>query len=266
MKEYTWKEAIYKVMRNNGGEMTPGQIAEAILAAGLKEATATPAATVGANIYTSIDKLKDRSPFVQVGRARFRLVPENIPQNRCTDRDLTGAEVVESTNRESVIKAFGMFWERDGVDWESPNLKLWGEPSQFGGGRGKRRGAAKANFADESGIYILYDHRTIVYVGRAIQGTLGKRLKEHTKDRLNTRWNRFSWFGTIAVKEDGKLARESLGDKFSMDKVISTMEAILIEALEPLQNRRRGDEFDCEYTQLPDTSRKSEAIRLILGR
>ena len=156
-------------MRDNGGEMTPGQIAEAILAAGLKEATATPAATVGANIYTSIDKLKDRSPFVQVGRARFRLVPENIPQNRCTDRDLTGAEVVESTNRESVIKAFGMFWERDGVDWESPNLKLWGEPSQFGGGRGKRRGAAKANFADESGIYILYDHRTIVYVGRAIQ-------------------------------------------------------------------------------------------------
>ena len=35
MKEYTWKEAIYKVMRDNGGEMTPGQIAEAILAAGL---------------------------------------------------------------------------------------------------------------------------------------------------------------------------------------------------------------------------------------
>ena len=264
MKTYTWKEAIYEVMRENGGEMTTNEITNAILEKGLKKATPTTSATVGAHLYTSIDKLGDNSPFVQVGKARFKLIPANIPQNKRKDKDLTKEEVIEVSNQESIIKAFGMFWDRNGFDWESNNLKLWGEPSNFSG-KNSKKDCIKVNFADESGIYILYDHRTIVYVGRAIQGTLGKRLKEHTKDRLNTRWNRFSWFGTIAIDEDGKITKESDSDKFSMEKIISTMEAILIEALEPLQNRRRGDEFDYEFTQIIDDSKKKEAIKFLLG-
>ena len=41
MKTYTWKEAIYEVMRENGGEMTTNEITNAILEKGLKNATAT---------------------------------------------------------------------------------------------------------------------------------------------------------------------------------------------------------------------------------
>jgi len=243
--------------------MTSNEITESILSQGLKEPTLTPSATVGANIYTSIKKLGDKSPFVQVGLGLFKLKSENIP-NKHDDKDLTKEEVVASVNKDSIIKAFGMFWDRNGVNWDTAQVKLLGEPSNFSGKHDKKD-VARVNFSEESGIYILYDHRTIVYVGRAIEGTLGKRLKEHTRDRLNTRWNRFSWFGTIAIKEDGKLAKESLSDSFSMDKIISTIEAILIEALEPLQNRRRGDEFDYEFTQVFDDTKKREAINALLG-
>ena len=41
------------------------------------------------------------------------------------------------------------------------------------------------------------------------------------------------------------------------------MEAILIEALEPLQNRRRGDEFDYEFTQIFDNSKRLEAFKAL---
>ncbi len=260
--KYTWKEAIYKVMRENGGEMTRNEIAEAILNKGLRAQTLTPADTVGANIYMSIKKYGDKSPFIQTKPQTFRLIEKNIPKNKKEDKDLTKLEVLKSINQENIIKAFGMFWDRNGVDWDSNNLELWGKPSNFSG-KYSKKDDIKVNFADESGIYILYDHRTIVYVGRAIQGTLGKRLKEHTRDRLNTRWNRFSWFGTIAIEEDGKLAKESSIDNYSMEKIISTMEAILIEALEPLQNRRRGDEFDYEFTQIFDNSKQFKALKAL---
>ena len=37
MKEYTWKEAIYKVMIENGGEMTANEITDAILTSNLRK-------------------------------------------------------------------------------------------------------------------------------------------------------------------------------------------------------------------------------------
>lgn len=253
--KYTWKEAIYEVMRKNGGAMSTVEIAQAILDEGLRSKTTTPDYTVAANIYTSIDRLRDKSPFKQLesGKARFILVPENISKDKNANKDLTQSEIEETINKTSIIKAFGMFWDRDGVNWDDATVKLIGEPSNF---RGTKNNPAfeSIDFSAQSGIYVLYDHRTIIYVGRATEGSLGARLKAHTKDRLNTRWNRFSWFGTIALKEDGTLAKESEKDTFGMEKIISTMESILIEALEPLQNRKRGDEFDYEFTQVRDDS------------
>lgn len=267
MRKYTWKEAIYEVMRKHGGEMSTTEIAQAILDAGLRSKTATPDYTVAANIYTSIDRLKDKSPFKQLeaGKARFILIPENIPQDKNADKDLTQTEVEETVNKTSIIKAFGMFWDRDGVNWDESSVKLLGEPSNFRGSK-NNSDFGKVDFSEQSGIYVLYDHRTIIYVGRATEGTLGARLKAHTKDRLNTRWNRFSWFGTIAIKEDGKLAKESAKETFGMDKIISTMESILIESLEPLQNRKRGDEFDYEFTQVRDDSHISTMLNLLNRR
>ncbi len=104
---------------------------------------------------------------------------------------------------------------------------------------------------DQRGIYLLYDGREVVYVGRSTDRSLGTRLYEHTYDRLRTRWNRFSWFGLCPVEEDGSLARPAGGQ--SAEQFIAAMEALLIEALEPAQNRRRGDGFTAvEFIQADD--------------
>lgn len=82
MKKYTWKEAIYKVMAENGGEMTANEISDAILLAKLKKPTPTPAATVGANIYVSIKKLGNKSPFKQVSKQNSGLFPKTFRRTR----------------------------------------------------------------------------------------------------------------------------------------------------------------------------------------
>ena len=51
MKKYTWKEAIYKVMAENGGEMTANEISDAILLAKLKSQRPLPPRQL-ARIYT----------------------------------------------------------------------------------------------------------------------------------------------------------------------------------------------------------------------
>jgi hypothetical protein len=58
---------------------------------------------------------------------------------------------------------------------------------------------------------------------------------------LNGRWSRFSWFGVYPVTEGGLLKTDSDFSNVSIDFVIAAMEAVLIEALEPRQNRKRGD-------------------------
>ena len=106
----------------------------------------------------------------------------------------------------------------------------------------------------------LYDHHTVVYVGRSIDRPLGKRLFEHTVDRLGSRWNRFSWFGLLEVTNEGSLREVSL--KASLAVLVATLEALLIEALEPPQNRKRGDDFSAiEYIQDVDPELKERELK-----
>jgi hypothetical protein len=54
------------------------------------------------------------------------------------------------------------------------------------------------------------------------------------------------------VQEDGGL-QDNADFQLNINIVIATMEAVLIEALEPRQNRRRGDEFQAvEFLQFED--------------
>ena len=54
-------------------------------------------------------------------------------------------------------------------------------------------------------------------------------------------------------------------ETFNIDNLIVTMEAILIEGLEPPQNRKRGDDFSAvEFTQVEDPEiQKNRAYELI---
>jgi hypothetical protein len=143
-----------------------------------------------------------------------------------------------------------MYWQRDLVVWRN-DTKMYGKQQAL---------SRPVDFGKQKGIYILYDHHTVVYVGRTIDRPLGKRLFEHTVDRLGSRWNRFSWFGLLDVTQAGDLRETVLNT--SLAALVATLEALLIEALEPPQNRKRGDDFSAiEYIQDIDPELKEREIQ-----
>lgn len=147
-----------------------------------------------------------------------------------------------------------MFWHASKVAWKT-KPKLLGQQQQ---------GAKAIDFSDQVGIYLLHDRNKVIYVGRCIDRPLGVRLAEHTKDRLNGRWDRFSWFGLKGVLDSGKLTAPDFSA--TQSEIISLMEAVLIEALEPAQNRKRGDDFsDIEYLQAEDREKKDQKKKALLG-
>jgi len=254
----SWREAIEKVLNESSAALHYSEISEQILARGYyKTAGATPSATVNAQITHSIKHEGVGSPFVKVGRGTYTLrnksvvqVPsQNLPAKQI-DAKLEAEIEAELEESESVIRSFGMYWQRDFVVWKS-------EPRMFGK---QQATATPVDFGKQKGLYILYDHHTVVYVGRAIDRSLGRRLYEHTIDRLGSRWNRFSWFGFLEVTNEGKLRDTPL--KASLAGLVATLEALLIEALEPPQNRKRGDDFSAiEYIQDFDPELKEREIQ-----
>ncbi len=63
----------------------------------------------------------------------------------------------------------------------------------------------------------------------------------------------FSWFGIYPVESEGSLRTNVNLSNIGVEVVISTLEAVLIEGLEPRQNRRRGDDFQAiEFLQSED--------------
>jgi hypothetical protein len=138
------------------------------------------------------------------------------------------------------VNAFGIHSSRSVVNWRSP--KLMGQ---------QQIGANTVDLSQQIGVYLLYDGREFVYVGRSTDRPINQRLLERTRDRLQARWNRFSWFGLYPVKENGKLITEL--PPLDSAELIRTLEAVLIELMEPGQNRERGDIFSSiEYIQVTD--------------
>jgi predicted GIY-YIG superfamily endonuclease len=164
-------------------------------------------------------------------------LPKGEPEGTAEE----AAKIEEEKDTGGIVKAFGMYWQRDWVEWTiKPTLM------------GQQEGADFVNFADQVGVYLLYDGREVVYVGRTTDNRLGARLSDHTRDRLNGRWDRFSWFGLLNVTDDGKLAQGETAE-ITQEDIIVTIEALLIEGLEPRQNRKRGDAFRAvEYLQAQD--------------
>lgn len=251
--EKSWKEAIKKVLGESETPLHYAEISEQILSRGYYETDgATPAATVNAQISSSIKHDGEKSPFMRVGKGIFTLknstVAENIPLSGSVSKLKKSETDMESAD--SIIHSFGMYWRRDLVVWRN-------DPKMFG----KQQALSKTvDFGKQKGIYILYDHHTVVYIGRSIDRPLGKRLFEHTVDRLGSRWNRFSWFGLLDVTQEGNLRDIALNT--SLASLVATLEALLIEALEPPQNRKRGDDFSAiEYIQDIDPELREKEIQ-----
>lgn len=255
--EKSWKEAIKKVLQESETPLHYAEISEQILSRGYYETDgATPAATVSTQISSSIKHDGEKSPFMRVGKGIFTLksssvaanIPVSTPVSKQKKLEALADTDVEASD--SIIHSFGMYWQRDLVVWRN-------DPKMFG----KQQALSKpVDFGKQKGIYILYDHHTVVYIGRSIDRPLGKRLFEHTVDRLGSRWNRFSWFGLLDVTQEGNLRETALNT--SIASLIATLEALLIEALEPPQNRKRGDDFSAiEYIQDIDPELKEKEIQ-----
>ena len=255
--ERSWKEAIKKVLGESETPLHYTEISEQILSRGYYETDgATPAATVNAQITASIKHDGEKSPFLRFGKGIFALknspsaasIPASTPTSKQSKTEILSETDVNSSD--SIIHSFGMYWQRDLVVWRS-------DPKMFG----KQQALSKpVDFGKQKGIYILYDHHTVVYIGRTIDRPLGKRLFEHTVDRLGSRWNRFSWFGLLDVTQEGNLRETALNT--SLASLVATLEALLIEALEPPQNRKRGDDFSAiEYIQDIDPELKEKEIQ-----
>jgi hypothetical protein len=252
--EKTWRDAIRKVLSEADSPLHYTEISEQILSRGYYQTDgATPADSVRSQINASIKHDREKSPFIRVGKGIFALnQSSNLSPKAETSTDQT-INTVELDMDDSIIHSFGMYWQRDLVVWRN-------DPKVYG----KQQAVTKAvDFGKQKGIYILYDHHTVIYVGRSIDRPLGKRLYEHTIDRLASRWNRFSWFGLLDVTQEGNLRENPLN--LSLASLIATLEALLIEALEPPQNRKRGDDFSAvEYLQDVDPELKEREIQATL--
>lgn len=248
-KELTWRKAIEKILSEAPAAIHYRDITDAIIEQSLRiNLGATPAATVSAHLAMGIKREGADCPFQKVGRglyiwkAKTGITPSPLPPSNDEDDD--------TEDQYDVISSFGMFWKRDGIEW-SPTPKILGM---------QQIGANAVDFSKQAGIYLLYDGREVIYVGRSTDRPLGRRLYEHTLDRLSSRWDRFSWFGILPVKDDGSLGAQL--DNFSTQKLIPALEAILIEALEPRQNRKRGDDLSAvEFIQQIDPSIKKKVMK-----
>jgi hypothetical protein len=251
-KELTWREAIDKVL---GVATTPlhyKEIADKIIADGLRSNLgATPAATVNAQISSSI-KRDVSSPYVRVSKGTFALAQSAASKAQPIKDKLTPTveESEESEEQYDIVTSFGMFWRRNAIQWVA-TPKLLGM---------QQLGATPVDFNKQLGIYLLYDGREVIYIGRTTDRPLGRRLFEHTFDRMAARWDRFSWFGLLPVSDSGQLG--ILPATYEAAKMIPALEAILIEALEPRQNRKRGDDLSAvEFIQREDPEIQKKKVK-----
>lgn len=235
-KDTPWFEAIQQALAGASGPMSCPEIADCIIERGIRRnGGATPAQTIAAILSTSLRE--EDSPFVRVTRGFYAL--KHSPLQTPLTPEASEAEASDNAQT-GALRAFGMYWRRDSVVWS-------GQPRLVGR---QGSGASDVNFAGQIGVYLLHDRDRVIYVGRA-SDTLYARLKAHTLDRLSGRWDRFSWFGLRGVSADGGLVQEDV--PWTPNVVIETMEALLIESLEPPLNRRRGDNFSAvEFIQVTD--------------
>ena len=123
------------------------------------------------------------------------------------------------------IKAYGIRWRRDLVEWKGDTTRLYGQTPD---GLGREE-------VDYNGVYVLYQNAAgaPVYVGQTGR-RLVARLDEHTRNDKADQWDEFSWFG-IAHADAAGFDRQ-----FNQYDVINALEAILIAVNTPPGNNASG--------------------------
>lgn len=250
-EDMKWMDAILTVFNNERRPLHYTEIAALITEKGYRKSLgATPNDTVSANITTNIKNLKSDSLFIRIDRGVYAL------KSLMTSNSTVNEVVKDSDSDVKIITSFGIYWDREKIHWKT-------NPDLFGR---QQTGATSVNFKDQIGIYLLHDTRETIYVGKATEQTIARRLQQHTTDRLNGRWNRFSWFGLYSIREEGSLdITQNSHKNVPFANIITLLEAVLIESIEPRQNRKQGDLLNgIEYLQIEDPEIKKKRNAEIL--
>ncbi len=137
-----------------------------------------------------------------------------------------------------IIRSYGLHWHNDRVSWGRRGVL-----GELLGAASRSKDARAVNFRNQRGIYALYADYELVYVGQTgggEQDRLFKRLKMHNRDHLSERWNRFSWFGTQWVTQQGNLSAEAAKLSGNVSHVLNILEAVATAIAEPRLNLQRG--------------------------
>lgn len=156
-----------------------------------------------------------------------------------------------------LVGAYGMFWERDLVEWfPGQGPMAW----QLLGRRNYRPPALRVcDFRQAHCVYVLYDDYGARYTGLARgAGGIGGRLRTHdNKPPRGVRWTRFSWFSFDDVIRDpqGRRGWDSVKHRekpvpADSEAVIREVEAFTIALLGTTQNEMKFQAAS-KWTQLP---------------
>ena len=132
------------------------------------------------------------------------------------------------------VRAHGLYWQRDEVDWSRIALRArsgcWADSATT-------TQSCTSPTSGIRGIYVLYDDYGPTDVGLARDRGIGGRLRRHTRDTHRDSWDRFSWFGARNVLRPqgpdrisplGKIPKAFLDRS---DRTIADLEALLILTL-----------------------------------
>lgn len=251
----SWQEAIQHVLRASSEPLGYRQIAHIIADQQLRETLgATPEATVAANLSMMVQA----GTVVRPERGIYQL---NTQPNSPVSAEAIAASETEA--RLTSVAAYGLYWDRDKVNWEpgrgrGNRVRLLGSPDDSD---------MEIDFADQWGIYILYNRLSVMYIGRTTDSLLGRLRDHNNRNRRSARWDQFSWFGFRKVNEDGTLSDES--ENFTTDMLITVLEAVMIESMLPPLNDRGGELMGTIYRQVEDPTLREQRdaeFRRMVGR
>lgn len=244
------KELIL-IALTEGGSMPSGKIREWLTANNYRGLTAQQASgAIDALLKEGKVTAKKLPPSRGRGqRGRRGRLYSVATGNELRGADFTDLKTPKPSERsfesafEALIPCYGMNWLRDQVEWDKRPPELLGSLERDG------RSNTRVNFAEQFGVYVLYEWPNVTYVGRTTEGRLYDRLLSHTKDNRRGWWDRFAWFGLRSVGANQKLVFPH--EHLDMEEAITAMEAILIEILSPPFNNKSGDRLGPRYSQVP---------------
>ena len=237
VQEMGWREAILKILEDSSEPLHYKEISRRVIDSGLRPVTGSTPENSASRTITQFLLPEGRVERIEPGVFWVSRTRKNPSKDELKE--------AQEEDRLTNVAAYGLYWDRDKVLWNP-------------GGGGKRQLLGihdgrnePVDLANQSGIYVLFNRLTPMYVGRTDKKNLFGRLEDHNdSDRRRARWDQFSWFGFREISENGTLSNENVD--FSTSILITVLESVMIEAFIPPLNDRGGELLGTMYSQVED--------------